>query len=82
MDLLSAILCAFVLFAAAVLEIITMKDRTSGFLASFGFLMLGTRYFYLIAHDDIGRLHIIGTGSIVAIATARIIACAGEIRGD
>ena len=82
MEMFSAYLGTFVLFAAGVMELFAMKPdtRLTALLCAFGFLMLGARYAFLIYAADIGRLSIYGTGSIGAIALARIMACADELR--
>ena len=75
----TAIICAMVLMIAAILEI-AAERRMIGFLTAFGFLMLAARYFYLIQTEDLGRLNLYGTGSIGAIALARIIACTDDLK--
>lgn len=84
-DPYTAALCAFVLMVAGILELAANPSRQSllrysGFLAAFGFFMLGTRFFYLIETNDLGRMNIFGVGSIAAIALGRIIACAAILK--
>lgn len=80
MDPYTASLCALVLIVAAVMEFIAhSRARMVAFLAAFGFLMLGVRYAFLVYTGDLGRLNLIGTGSIGAIALSRIMACAEEL---
>lgn len=81
----SAAICGMVLLLAGMLELIRYERGHRYFwwsakLAAFGFFMLGLRYLYLVMTDDIGRLHIIGTTSIMVIGLARILACAQSIR--
>ena len=47
-----------------------------------GLLILGTRYAYLIASDDIGRLSMYGTASIGLIALGLIIVCVEYLRTE
>lgn len=85
-DVYTAYLCAAVLMIAGVIEIAANPTaprlaRYSGYLAAFGFFMLGARYGYLAHQDDLSRLNIFGTASIGAIALGRIIACSSRLRG-
>lgn len=82
---LSALACGIILMLAGVLELWRTAKEDRHFLwaarlAALGFFMLGSRYLYLVATDDLLRLHFVGTASIAAIAVGRILSCVQAIR--
>ena len=84
-DGLSALACGIILILAGVLELWRVDKEARKFLwasrlVALGFFMLGSRYLYLVATDDLLRLYFLSTASITAIATGRILSCVQAIK--